>query len=198
MNSAAEQCYGFESNPVAPGLCAGCHEPKEDHPVRVTASVREVKHTVHVDLADAPPLKTAGGRRRKPVGLRIYYGIRQDVQRVDVTVEFRDSAELFPPSCEMPEWMSEIIAEHRPRDVDNPDDDRRTGMGGWPLPAPTPAPVTANEAADSLTIRDATPLWDQVNNALLRYGAYNPASSVPETERVFELFREHLRGLGAG
>lgn len=24
-------CPGFEGNPVAPGLCAGCHEPREDH-----------------------------------------------------------------------------------------------------------------------------------------------------------------------
>lgn len=24
-------CFGFESNPVAPGLCGGCHEPREDH-----------------------------------------------------------------------------------------------------------------------------------------------------------------------
>jgi hypothetical protein len=24
-------CPGFEGNPVAPGLCAGCHEPRENH-----------------------------------------------------------------------------------------------------------------------------------------------------------------------
>lgn len=24
-------CPGFEGNPVAPDLCAGCHEPREDH-----------------------------------------------------------------------------------------------------------------------------------------------------------------------
>ncbi|WP_330479884.1 hypothetical protein OG301_39425 (plasmid) [Streptomyces platensis] len=48
------------------------------------------------------------------------------------------------------------------------------------------------DAADKLTIREATPLWDAVNNILLKYGFYNPASSVSETEKIFELFREHL------
>lgn len=56
-------------------------------------------------------------------------------------------------------------------------------------------PAALREAADKLTIRDATPLWDRVNNVLLAYGLFNPASSVPQTERVFDLFREHLREL---
>jgi hypothetical protein len=163
----------------------------------VTASVREISHHVRIDLTDAPPIKTAAGRRRKPKGLRLDYGVSRGVHRVDVVVEFHNAAEHFPPSMEMPGWMRRIVEANRPADVDNPDADRRTGMGGWPLPAPAPTPVTASEAADGLTIRDATPLWDQVNNVLLRYGAYNPASSVPETERVFKLFQEHLRGLGA-
>jgi hypothetical protein len=68
----------------------------------VTATVREISHEVRVDLADAPPLKTITGRRRKPVGLRIQYGARRDVSRVDVTVEFHNSAEHFPPVGEMP------------------------------------------------------------------------------------------------
>lgn len=103
----------------------------------VTANVREISHEVRVDLTDAPPLKTFNGRRRKPVGLRIQYGARRDVSRVDITVEFRNSAEHFPPVSEMPEWMRRIVEANRPADVDSPDDDRRTGMGGWPLPAPT-------------------------------------------------------------
>jgi hypothetical protein len=89
-----------------------------------------------VDLTDAAPMKTITGRRRKPVGLRIHYGISQGVSRVDITVEFHNAAEHFPPTMEMPEWMRRIVEANRPADVDNPDEDRRTGMGGWPLPAP--------------------------------------------------------------
>ncbi|MER7487975.1 hypothetical protein ABTY20_19115 [Streptomyces sp. NPDC126497] len=103
----------------------------------VTASVREIDHEVRVDLTDAPPVKTATGRRRKPMGLRIRYGARRDVSRVDITLEFRSSAEHFPPVGEMPGWMRRIVEANRPRDVDHPDDDRRTGMGGWPLPVTT-------------------------------------------------------------
>jgi hypothetical protein len=100
------------------------------------ASVREISHEVRVDLTDAAPMKTATGGLRKPVGLRIHYGLSRGVARVDVTVEFHNAAEHFPPSCEMPEWMRRIVEANRPADVDNPDADRRTGMGGWPLPAP--------------------------------------------------------------
>lgn len=102
----------------------------------VTASVREIKHEVRVNLTDAPPVKTCTGRRRKPTGLRIQYGVGRDVARVDITVEFHNAAELFPPVGEMPAWMREIVDQHRPADVDRPYADRRTGMGGWPLPAP--------------------------------------------------------------
>jgi hypothetical protein len=157
-------------------------------------SVREIRHVVHVDLPDdTPPMRTVDGRRRKPLGLRIDYLTRRDVARVDITVEYRDSAQHFPPDGEMPEWMREIVAEHRPRDVDNPDAVRRTGMGGWPLPTTPTESSSLDDVADRLTIRDATPLWDQVNNILLRYGHFNPANSVPETEKIFDLFREHLR-----
>jgi len=30
---ADARCPGFEGNPVAPDLCAGCHEPRENHEV---------------------------------------------------------------------------------------------------------------------------------------------------------------------
>lgn len=101
------------------------------------ANVREISHEVRVDLTDAAPMKTFTGRRRKPVGLRIRYGLTRGVSRVDITVEFHNAAEHFPPVMEMPEWMRRIVEANRPADVDNPDADRRTGMGGWPLPAPT-------------------------------------------------------------
>lgn len=100
------------------------------------ASVREIRHEVRVNLTDAAPMKTFTGRRRKPVGLRIEYGLTRGVTRVDVVVEFHDAAEHFPPVMEMPEWMRRIVEANRPRDVDHPDADRRTGMGGWPLLEP--------------------------------------------------------------
>jgi hypothetical protein len=102
----------------------------------VTAVVREISHEVRVNLPDRPVVKTFTGGRRKAYGLRIQYGIRQDVSRVDITVEFHNAAEHFPPVMEMPEWMRRIVEDNRPRDVDSPDSNRRTGMGGWPLPAP--------------------------------------------------------------
>lgn len=51
------------------------------------------------------------------------------------------------------------------------------------------------QAADKLTIREATPLWDAINNVLLAYGFFNPRNSVPETEKVFGLVQQHLRDL---
>lgn len=99
----------------------------------VKATVREIHYEVRVNLTDAPLMKAGTGRRLKPVGLRLTYGIGRDAHRVDIVVEFARSAEHFPPVMEMPEWMSLIVDEHRPRDVDSPRPDRRTGMGGWPL-----------------------------------------------------------------
>ncbi|WP_086559932.1 hypothetical protein [Streptomyces africanus] len=101
------------------------------------ASVREISHRVYVNLPDRPIVKTLSGSRRKVYGLRLEYGIRRDISRVDITLEFHNAAEHFPPVMEMPEWMRRIVEANRPADVDNPDPNRRTGMGGWPLPAPT-------------------------------------------------------------
>lgn len=101
------------------------------------ATVREIRHEVRIDLpADMKPMKTFSGQRRKPTGLRLEYGISRGVTRVDVTVEFHNAAELFPPVLEMPAWMLRYVERHRPADVDLPMPDRRTGMGGWDLPAP--------------------------------------------------------------
>lgn len=100
------------------------------------AVVREIRHEVRVDLPHRPVIKTFTGSRRKVYGLRIDYGIRRDVSRVDIVVEFHNAAEHYPPTMEMPGWMRDIVEAHRPADVDSPDEDRRTGMGGWPLPAP--------------------------------------------------------------
>lgn len=97
-------------------------------------TVREIRYEVRVNLPDdMKPMKTFTGGRRKPVGLRLEYGITRGITRVDITVEFSNAAELFPPVMEMPAWLREIVDRHRPADVDNPLPDRRTGMGGWPL-----------------------------------------------------------------
>lgn len=107
-----------------------------------TAIVREIRHEVRIDLTDAPKLTNVVGRTRQPLGLRLIYGLRADITRVDITIEYDDSAEHWPPVADMPEWLSRIIEEQRPRDVDAPHDFRPTGMGGWAIDAagrrPTP------------------------------------------------------------
>jgi hypothetical protein len=145
------------------------------------ASVREISHEVRVDLTDAAPMKTATGRRRKPVGLRIRYGLTRGVTRVDVTVEFHDAAETFPPVLEMPEWMSRIVEANRPADVDNPDDDRRTGMGGWPLPAPE-VPTSAQLAAAMSTVYRS--MWSCVGDEWAMEWLGEVWSALPLTVRA--------------
>jgi hypothetical protein len=103
-----------------------------------TASVREIRHEVRIDLTDAPTLTNLVGRTRKPQGLRIGYGLRRDITRVDLIIEWGDAAELWPPAADMPDWLRHIIDAHRPVDVDEPDSWRAIGMGGWPV-YPTPA-----------------------------------------------------------
>jgi hypothetical protein len=99
-----------------------------------TETVREIRYEVRVSLPDdMKPMKTMAGGRRKPVGLRLDYSITRGITRVDIVVEYATAAEHFPPVVEMPGWMREIVDRHRPADVDRPDANRRTGMGGWPL-----------------------------------------------------------------
>lgn len=99
----------------------------------VTASTREIRHEARIDLTDAPTLTDCTGRKRKPFGLRLTYGLRRDITRVDIVIEWEDSAELWPPVSEMPDWLRQIIDNNRPGDVDSPDSNRPTGMGGWPV-----------------------------------------------------------------
>ncbi|MEU6552042.1 hypothetical protein ABZ915_17425 [Streptomyces sp. NPDC046915] len=101
----------------------------------VIATVREIRHEVRIDLTDAPALTNIIGRTRKPVGLRITYGLRRDIAHVDITVEYGNAAELWPPVAEMPDWLNQIVADHMPRDVDAPEDFRPTGMAGWSIDA---------------------------------------------------------------
>lgn len=103
-----------------------------------TATVREVHHRVRIDLTDAPKLTNLVGRTRQPIGLRLEYGLRRDITRVDITVEWSDAAELWPPAADMSDWLRRTIDAHRPADVGEPSSDRPTGMGGWPVyPAAT-------------------------------------------------------------
>lgn len=101
--------------------------------MNVTASVREIHHRIRIDLTGAPKLTNLAGRTRVPVGLRLDYGLRQDVSRLDIVIEWDDAAELWPPAADMPTWLRQIIDAHRPVDVDDPDIPRPTGMGGWPI-----------------------------------------------------------------
>ncbi|MFE9844732.1 hypothetical protein [Streptomyces goshikiensis] len=111
-----------------------------DHALPVgplAASAREIRHEVRIDLTDAPTLTNLIGRTQKPHGLRLAYVLREDIARVDVIVEWEDSAERWPPVAEMPGWLRDVIGAYRPRDVDGAPDARPAGLGGWPLePSP--------------------------------------------------------------
>ena len=100
----------------------------------LTASVREIRAEIRIDLTNAPTLTNTIGNTRTPRGLRITYGARTDITRIDLVVEWENSAELWPPTAEMPDWMAQIITDHMPRDVDNPDGWRATGVSGLPIP----------------------------------------------------------------
>jgi hypothetical protein len=100
----------------------------------VRPTVREIQHEVRIDLpADTPRLTNVVGEKRKPIGLRLRYCLRPDLARVDITVEFRKGAQLWPPVDEMPDWLNKIIEDHRPTDVETPWENRGTGMGGWSI-----------------------------------------------------------------
>lgn len=107
---------------------------------QVAATVREIRHHVRIDLTHAPPLTNTIGRTRKPYGLRLDYALRRDITRVDIVVEWEDAAEWWPPAAEMPDWLRQIVDKYRPADVDEPDADRPTGMGGWPVDGRRAAP----------------------------------------------------------
>jgi hypothetical protein len=96
-------------------------------------TVREIQHQVRINLTDAPKLTNVIGRTRQPLGLRLTYGLRSDITRVDITVEWEDTAEMWPPVADMPDWLRCIIDDHRPADVDELESYRPTGMGGWPV-----------------------------------------------------------------
>jgi hypothetical protein len=54
------------------------------------ATVREIRHEARIDLTDAPKLTNVVGQTRRPLGLRLTYGLRADITRVDITIEIYD------------------------------------------------------------------------------------------------------------
>lgn len=138
-----------------------------------TSSIVSQKTTRVIELAvtDAPALK-ADYVHYDVTGLRLTY---EDDQLTKLTVlgvasdtgEAEEIATCLDRYEMVQQWIRDEVDKQRPSQA-------------------------LHEAAEKLTIREATPLWDAVNNVLLKYGFYNPANSVPETEKVFELFRAHL------
>lgn len=105
----------------------------------LTAAVRETRAEIRVNLTDAPKLTNILGRTRQPHGLRITYGARTDITRIDLIVEWESDAELWPPAAELPDWLRQIITDHMPADVDEPDEARPSGVSGLPIPWPAAA-----------------------------------------------------------
>lgn len=106
----------------------------------VTSAVHEIRHEVRIDLTDAPKLTDLTGRRRTPIGVHLIYGLRRDITRVDIAIQWapiqgEGQAQLWSPAHEMPDWLRQIVDRYRPRDVDEPEEDRPTGAGGWPIAA---------------------------------------------------------------
>jgi len=80
----------------------------------MTDTVRSIHHTVTIDLAQPMPFTDLIGRTRQVHTLRIQYGLSPIAHRVDVTVEYKDSAQLVPPVADIPDWMQERIDQHKP------------------------------------------------------------------------------------
>ncbi|MFD8771425.1 hypothetical protein [Streptomyces sp. NPDC059916] len=80
----------------------------------MTGTVTQVQHRVSIDLDEAQDFTDLVGRTRKVQAVRIEYGISPIADRVDVVVEYADSAALVPPVADKPNWMLALIAEHKP------------------------------------------------------------------------------------
>jgi hypothetical protein len=80
----------------------------------MTATVRQVQHRINLDLDTPQAFTDLVGRTRKVYAVRIDYGLSPIGDRVDVTVEYEDSAALVPPVADVPAWMQALIDQHRP------------------------------------------------------------------------------------
>lgn len=80
----------------------------------MAGTVRQVQHRISIDLDKPQPFTDLVGRTRKVYAVRIEYGLSSIADRVDVVVEYADSAALVPPVADRPAWMQALIAEHKP------------------------------------------------------------------------------------
>ncbi|MEU0818925.1 hypothetical protein [Streptomyces mirabilis] len=80
----------------------------------MTGTVTQVHHRISLDLDTPQPFTDMVGRTRKVHAVRIEYGLSAIADRVDVVVEYADSAALVPPVADIPNWMQALIDEHRP------------------------------------------------------------------------------------
>lgn len=80
----------------------------------MTHTVREAHHRIIIDLDTPQPFTDICDRTRNVYGLRIQYDRTPTVDRVTITVEYRDSASLVCPVEEIPDWMQTIIDTHKP------------------------------------------------------------------------------------
>lgn len=78
------------------------------------AILRQVQHRISLDLDTPQPLTDVIGRTRQVQAVRIEYGLSAIAQRVDVVVEYQDCTQLLPPVTPIPEWLQELIDEHKP------------------------------------------------------------------------------------
>lgn len=77
-------------------------------------TVRAIHHTVFIDLDTPHPFTDICGRTRQVYAVRIEYGLSPIAHRADVVVEYKDSANLVPPVCDIPDWMQALIDQHKP------------------------------------------------------------------------------------
>jgi hypothetical protein len=80
----------------------------------MTGTVRQVHHRVTIDLDKPQEYTDLVGRTRKVHAVRIEYGLSPIADRVDVVVEYKDSAALVPPVADIPDWMQALIDQHEP------------------------------------------------------------------------------------
>lgn len=77
-------------------------------------TIRSIEHNVYIDLDTPQTFTDVVGQTRQVYGIRIQYGLSPIAHRVDVTVEYKDSAALVPPVCDIPDWMQQRIDANKP------------------------------------------------------------------------------------
>lgn len=80
----------------------------------MATTVTEIHHRICLDLDTPQPFTDLLGRTRQVHGLRIEYGLSPIAHRVDVVVEYQDSAQLIPPAASIPAWIRTLIDQHKP------------------------------------------------------------------------------------